>query len=178
MLNLISLMACVHFIWRLLTFRWTWSYNDNLFYIINEAKLSRLSNCQQHLNISPGCPNLLCWTTSPGSLSAIAHLNTLRPRQNGRHFPDDIFKCIFLNENAWISLKISLKFVPKVRINKIPVLVQIMAWRRPGDKLLSEQMMDNLLTHICVARPQWVTNTVVYWRWRSRCSEIPNITRI
>ena len=27
------------------------------------------------------------------------YLNTLRPRQNGRQFPDDIFKCIFLNEN-------------------------------------------------------------------------------
>ena len=26
-------------------------------------------------------------------------INTLRPRQNGRHFPDNIFKCIFLNEN-------------------------------------------------------------------------------
>ena len=24
---------------------------------------------------------------------------------------DDIFKCIFLNENIWISIKISLKFV-------------------------------------------------------------------
>ena len=26
--------------------------------------------------------------------------DTLRPRQNGRHFPDDIFKWIFVNENA------------------------------------------------------------------------------
>ena len=26
--------------------------------------------------------------------------NTLRPRQSGRNFPDDIFKCIFLNENV------------------------------------------------------------------------------
>ena len=50
-------------------------------------------------------------------------VNTLRPRQNGRHFADDIFKCIFLNENAWISLKISLKCVPKVRIHNIPALV-------------------------------------------------------
>ena len=58
--------------------------------------------------------------------------NTLRPRQNGRHFADDIFKCIFVNENAWIALKILLKFAPKVRINNIPALVQIMAWRRPG----------------------------------------------
>ena len=39
--------------------------------------------------------------------------NTLRPRQNGRHFADDICKCFFLNENVWISIKISLKFVPK-----------------------------------------------------------------
>ena len=83
-------------------------------------------------------------------------VNRLRPRQNRRHFADDIFKCIFLNENARISLKISLKFVPKVRINNIPALVQIMAWRRPGDKPLSEPMMVSLLTHICVIRPQWV----------------------
>ena len=54
---------------------------------------------------------------------------------------DDIFKCISLNENACISLKISLKFVPNVQINNIPALVQIMAWRRPGDKPLSEPMM-------------------------------------
>ena len=27
-------------------------------------------------------------------------LNTLRPRQDGRHFPDDILKCIFVNEKT------------------------------------------------------------------------------
>ena len=85
-------------------------------------------------------------------------INTLRPRQNGRHFPDDILKCIFLNENVWISLTISLKCVRKVRINNIPSLVQIIAWHRPGDKPLSEPMMVSLLTHICVTRPQWVDN--------------------
>ena len=69
------------------------------------------------------------------------HVNTLRPRQDGHHFPDDILKWIFINENLWISLKISLKFVRKVRINNIPTLVQIMAWRRPGDKPLSDPMM-------------------------------------
>ena len=83
-------------------------------------------------------------------------LNTLRPRRNGRHFADDTFKCIFVNENIWISLKISLTFVSEVRINNIPALVQIIAWRRPGDKPLSEPMMVSLLTHICVIRPQWV----------------------
>ena len=68
-------------------------------------------------------------------------VNTLRLRQNGRHFPDDIFKCIFLNENLWISIQISLKFVPKGPINNIPALVQVMAWRQPGDKPLSDPMM-------------------------------------
>ena len=83
-------------------------------------------------------------------------INTLRPRQNGRRFADDTFKRIFLNENVRISIKISLKFVPKGPIINNPALVQIMAWRRPGDKPLSEPMMVCLLTHICVTRPQWV----------------------
>ena len=82
--------------------------------------------------------------------------NSLRPRLNRRPFEDDIFKCIILNENVWIQIKISLKFVPGGPINNIPALVQIMAWRRPGDKPLSEPMMVGLPTHICVARPQWV----------------------
>ena len=84
--------------------------------------------------------------------------NRLRPRQNGRHFADDTFKYIFMNENVWISIENSLKFVRKGQINNIPALVQIMAWRRPGDKPLSEPMMLSLSTHICVTRPQWVKN--------------------
>ena len=58
----------------------------------------------------------------------IKWINTLRPRRNGQHFADDIFKCIFFNENVLISIKISLKFVPKGPISNIPALVQIMAW--------------------------------------------------
>ena len=60
--------------------------------------------------------------------------NTLRPRQNGQHFPNYIFKCIFFNENIWILIKISLKFVPQGPISNILALVQIMAWRQLGDK--------------------------------------------
>ena len=88
-------------------------------------------------------------------------INSLRPRPNRRHFADDIFNCIYENENEWIPPRISLKLVPKVRINNIPALVQIMAWRRPGDKPLSEPMMVSLLTHICVTRPQWVNSYIV-----------------
>ena len=68
-------------------------------------------------------------------------VNILRPRRNGRLVPDDIFKCIFLNENGCIWIKISLKFVPKGPINSIPALAQIVAWRRPGGKTSSALMM-------------------------------------
>ena len=90
-----------------------------------------------------------------GRTAAAKSINTLRSRQNGRHFADDTFKYIFLNENVIISAKISLKF------DNIPALVQIMAWRRPGDKPLSEPMMVSLPTHICVTRPQWVKACVM-----------------
>ena len=68
-------------------------------------------------------------------------INLSPPAQNGNHFADDVLTCIFLNENVWISIKTSMKFVPKGPINNIPALVQIMAWRRPGDKPLSETML-------------------------------------
>ena len=86
-------------------------------------------------------------------ISGIANdINILGSRQNGRYFADGIFKCIFLNENIWISIEISLKFVPKSPINNIPALVQIMVRHRPVDKPLSEPVMVSLLTHICVTR--------------------------
>ena len=87
-------------------------------------------------------------------------INTLKPRQNGRRFPDDIFKCIFLNERILISIKISLKFVPKCPIDNIQTLVQMMAWWRPGDKPLSESMIVVGFRRICV------TNAFLSLYWR------------
>ena len=83
-------------------------------------------------------------------------INSLRPRQNGRHFSDDIFKWIFVNGNIWISINISLELVRKGLINNTPALVLITAWHRPGDQPLSEPMLVISLNHICVTRPQWV----------------------
>ena len=79
----------------------------------------------------------------------------------GRHKMDAISQTTCSNtfswiKKVWISIKISLNFDLKDPINNIPALVQIMAWRRPGDKPLSELMMHSLLTHICVTRHQWV----------------------
>ena len=62
-----------------------------------------------------------------------------------------------------ISIKFSLKFDRQGPSNNIPVLVQIMAWRRPGDKPLSEPMLVSLLTHTCVTRPQWVKLEFLMW---------------
>ena len=97
----------------------------------------------------------LIWVNTQGFPCKILHLNilsakwrpfcsgfnSLRPRQNIRHFADDVFKCNFLNDYVWIPIEISLKFVPKRPINNIPALVQIVAWRHKGDKPLSEPKM-------------------------------------
>ena len=47
---------------------------------------------------------------------------TLRPGQSGRHFADDIFQFIVLNENIWTAINnMLLNFVPKDPINNIPL---------------------------------------------------------
>ena len=108
-----------------------------------------------------------------------SYFNTLRPRQNGRHFADDIFKCIFVNKNIWIASKILLKFVPKGPINNIPSLVQLMAWRRTDDNPLSE---PSLPTYIRVSRPWWLKDSSPS-KWRvtwtngfSDCSRFASIS--
>ena len=68
-------------------------------------------------------------------------INSSTPGQSGRHFTDDTFKSIFVKENLCILIRISLKFVPEGPINNIPALVLMMAWRRIGDKPLSEPML-------------------------------------
>ena len=85
------------------------------------------------------------------------------------------FQMLFFNENVWIPIKISLKFVPKDPINNIPALVQIMAWRRPGDKPLTESMMVCLPTHTFVTRPHWVKLSVIQGRWAH--DPLPVITK-
>ena len=74
--------------------------------------------------------------------TAINHgLNSSPPGQNGHHFAGNSSRYIFVNEKFCVLTKISLKFVPKGPIDYKSALVQIMAWRRPGDKPLSEPMM-------------------------------------
>ena len=133
-----------------------WSYHWS-FYVATQARhklisAKRLINTTMAIIVS----KLVCFWFGWEYFRSCLDFNTLRPRQNGRHFPDHIFKWIFLNENVRISIKISMKFVPMGPIYNISALVQIMAWHRSGDKALSEPTMFSLLTHICVTRPQWV----------------------
>ena len=67
---------------------------------------------------------------------------------------DNIFNSIFLNENVQISIKISLKFIPKGPIDNKSALFQVMAWRRTGDKPLPESMLTQF------TRGRWVN---IYW---------------
>ena len=100
---------------------------------VSQHAFVRFWLCQVHicsassvLQCTPGIifpSTILCWI-NPSSvmsnqkqnvsfnwfqmLTKAILFNTLRSKQNGRHFPDDMFKCIFLHETVWISIKISL----------------------------------------------------------------------
>ena len=81
-------------------------------------------------------------------------LNTLRLRQNGCHFADDFFKCIFLNETIWISIWISNDIFSEIWLigNNSP-LAWVMAWCQIGNT------NKCMLMHICTTRP----NTRPHW---------------
>ena len=119
---------------------------------------------QRHIGLCHWFYILLSTSAFLFCLQQIQHVNTLRPGQDGRHFADDSFTCIFFNENWCILIKFSLKYVRKGPIDNNRALVQIMAWRRSGDKPLSESMMGKFGAHICVSRAQWV-NTLKPEAW-------------
>ena len=86
--------------------------------------------------------NIIWWASQLKHISITRPVNILRLKQNGCHFPDDILKWISLNENVWISMKNTLKFVPKDLINNIPALVQINCWCWAGNNPLPELMIN------------------------------------
>ena len=131
----------------------------------SHIKLNNFSKCWKK-TLDWGCEVLI---TAPVCQKKL--FNSSSPGQNGRHFADDIFRCIFMNEKICILIKISLKFVPKGPIDNNPALVQIMAWRQIGHKPLSEAMLIYLLTHICSTRGGWV-NSLAPGRYGSNFKNI------
>ena len=77
---------------------------------------------------------------------------TLSPEQKGFHFTDDV--CIFCSVKCCILIRMSLKFVPNCPFSNNPALVQLITWRRSGDKPLFESMValfiDSYCTFLCL----------------------------
>ena len=74
----------------------------------------------------------------------VVRLNSSPPGQNGRHFGRRHNSNAFFNGNDKIPVQISQKFIPRSPIGNKPSLVQVMAWRRTGDKPLSEPMLSQI----------------------------------
>ena len=125
-------------IWSNAGILFNWTLGTNFSEILSE--IDSFSFKQMRLKMSSGK-----WRPYCLGLNVLTHW--------GRDKMAAIFQTTFSNgysgnENVWISINISLKFVPRCPINNIPALRQVMAWRRPGDKPLSEPMMVRLTTHI------------------------------
>ena len=104
-----------------------WTLGTNFSEILSE--IDTFSFKQMRLKMSSGKWRPYCLKTKMAAI--------LSHDKKAAIFPDNIFEWIFWNENVWISINISLKFVPRGPINNIPTLLQVMAWRQPGDKPLS-----------------------------------------
>ena len=85
------------------------------------------NSMQKHLNTPTFfCPCFFClWCYDAMTF------NTLRSRQNGRYFTDGIFKRIFVNENVWIAVDISLKFIDSDN-GFAPTRRQAIIWIKDG----------------------------------------------
>ena len=104
--------------------------------------------------------------------------NPLRPRETGRHYAvSSAFSWMKLFE---FRLKFHWNLFLRVQLTIFQVLVQIMAWRRPTDKPLSEPMMVSLLTHICVTRPQWdkTRRHCLHWSYKYCDSFIYSVSQL
>ena len=94
-------------------------------------------------------------------ISVKFHFNTLLPRWNSRHFPDNIFKCVVLNENVSIWIKISLKLVPKGTINSFRPSDAI--WRHRSGSTLAQVMASCLTAPSHYLSQCWLIISKIQW---------------
>ena len=80
------------------------------------------------------------------------------PGQNGRHFADDRFKGIFINENFCILIRISLKFVPKGQLTISQHWFRQCLGAKQATSNYLNQCWPSSLTHIWGTRGRWVNN--------------------
>ena len=139
-------------------------YGRNLSEILIE--IHTFSFKKMHLKMSSGKRRPFCFGLN--ALSKCPQMNVTGLHwwltHWGRDKMDAFSQTTFWNVFSWMKmfefgLKFHWKLISKGPINNILALVQIMAWRRSGDKPLYEPMLVRLRTYICVARPQWVKST-------------------
>ena len=93
----------------------------------------------------------------PAPIPMLTYLNSSPPGQNGRHYGRRHFQRHFHEWKLYISIRISLKFVPKGPIDNKSALVRVMAWRRTGDKPLPEPMLTQFTdAYMRGTRGRWV----------------------
>ena len=137
---------------------------------IPNVKVSEKHSDSKHIYIHcTHCKHNLNWLQAMRTCGSNLQVNTLRLRQNGRHFPDNILKRISLNGNVRILIKISPNFVSSGPINNIPALVHIMAWRR-SSHYLNQWWLDYQRIYVSLGpnelnqfhRHECIYNIVIY----------------
>ena len=93
----------------------------------------------------------------------VAQFNTLIPGQSGQHLVDNIYKCIFFDENYDILIKISPKLVPEIWTDNNSAMVHVMAWHQTGSKPIPESKLiwDAWCHMASVSRNQFILAIIV-----------------
>ena len=108
-----------------------------------DTSFTTLGRCHK-IGLSRSLSVLIALSQKPLVDNMCIH-NSPLPGQNGRHFADDIFRCISMKETLCILVKISLKFVPKGPTDNNPAL---------------NQWWPSLVTaYMCVCRFWWACLT-------------------
>ena len=106
-----DLSATFFFIRFVFFFFVSWHWNGNVVILTKSSSLAALEVVKMTTSSAASDENFVKMTTFLFQwfllLVSPCFVNTLRLRQNSHHFPDDILKCIFLNENVWVLIKIS-----------------------------------------------------------------------
>ena len=81
-------------------------------------------------------------------------------------FQTTFLKWIFMDEGVWISIEMSLTFIPKGPVNNIPALVQIMAWRRPSDNHCLNEWVQSVTRGMIMIRNGFNLMSSYYWGFK------------
>ena len=136
----------------LILFKWKkylLKHQSSALYALMDPPVTKMLCC-----VTPSCSSSLLQKSLILNEDIYIWSNSLK--HWGRAKMADIFQTTFLKAFYWMKMyKSRLRFHGSLFLG-VPALVQIITWRRAGNKPLSEPMMICLLTHICVTRPQWV----------------------